>query len=489
MGAASVLSILSGLIRTKAAAVLLGPAGIGNIGLLQNLLAISATLFSVGFRTAGTRQIAEAVATDDKVAIAAARRALFWGTLVLAVVGALIFALLHDAIAIHVLNDPASGGEVRWLAIGVALSVAAGSQTALLTGLRQIGNIARIGVASSVLATIIGVAALLRFGENGVLIFVLVSPITAFLLGHWYVRRLGPIEGPATPFNELAAQWRVLAVLGAAFLMSNFIEVSSELVVRTLLKRDLGAGGLGNFQAAWTISMTYMGLVLSSMSADYYPRLVGAMNDHSNANRLVNEQTEVALLLAAPVLLTIVGLAPWIIALLYSSDFSGAVSILRWQVLGDVLKVASWPLGYLILAAGDGRGYLVSAAAMSGLFVGLTWIGLPQIGLQAAGVAVFGMYAGYLTLASWLAHRRTGLRWQRRVWVLQTGLLMTCAFVFASAAWSKWLGAAFGLAFALTFTIYGVDRLGRLIAPGGRAGQVVAMLGWLRMKVVDFARG
>lgn len=40
-----------------------------------------------------------------------------------------------------------------------------------------------------------------------------------------------------------------------------------------------------------------------------------------------------------------------------------AVEVLRWQVLDDVLKVASWPLGFVILAAGDGNIFFWSESA------------------------------------------------------------------------------------------------------------------------------
>jgi len=68
--------------------------------------------------------------------------------------------------------------------------------------------------------------------------------------------------------------------------------------------------------------MTYLGFVLGAMATDYYPRLTAAISDTATATRLVNEQTEVALLLCAPVLLAMLGLAPWVIHLLYSAEFA-----------------------------------------------------------------------------------------------------------------------------------------------------------------------
>ena len=61
-------------------------------------------------------------------------------------------------------------------------------------------------------------------------------------------------------------------------------------------------------QAAWAISMIYVGFVLNAMAMDYFPRLTTALSDHERARKLVNEQGEMALLLAGTVLIAMITL-------------------------------------------------------------------------------------------------------------------------------------------------------------------------------------
>ena len=471
IGGASVLNILIGLVRTKVAAVLLGPAGVGLIGLLQSLMTTASTVSSLGFGMVGTRQIAETSGKGDEAGVVVARRALFWGTMGLAVIGAGTFWLLRGVLAEKVLRDPSASVQIGWLATGVALSVAAGSQTALLNGLRRIGDLARLSIASSLMTTLLAVGALLWLKGAGLLLFVLAAPISSFLLGHWFVSRLGRLQAPATPFSALGQQWRSMAKLGAAFMVSGLVVTVGHLLVRTLVQRDLGAEALGQFQAAWAISMTYIGFVLGAMGTDYYPRLTAVIHNQEAARRLVNEQTEVALLLAGPVFLAMLGLAPWVIDLLYSSAFDDAVTILRWQVVGDLLKVVSWPLGFIILAAGDGRTFMFAETVAIGVFVAFTWVGLPLLGVQATGVGFLVMYTAYLPLVYWLAWRRIGFYWPRRVVALILVLLVASGAVFALGQWSERGGGALGVLLALVLLLFTVCRLGELISLGGKVGQ------------------
>jgi enterobacterial common antigen flippase len=65
IGGSSVLSIAIGIVRTKAMAVLLGPAGFGLLGMLTALADLARSVAGMGLSSSGVRQIADAVASED----------------------------------------------------------------------------------------------------------------------------------------------------------------------------------------------------------------------------------------------------------------------------------------------------------------------------------------------------------------------------------------------------------------------------------------
>ena len=483
IGGASVINILVGLVRIKVAAVLLGPAGVGLIGLFTSLAGTASAVAGLGFGNVGTRQIAMAAGHNDAAALAAARRALFWGTLALAVLGAAVFWALRGVLAQRVLGDATLSAEVGWLALAVGLTVAAASQSALLNGMRRIGDLARVSVWSGLLSTVLGVGALLLWGRDGLIAFVLVGPLASFVLGHVYVARLPKVMAPRTPLPDLARQWGMLAKLGAAFMVAGLAGTLGQLLVRALVQRELGSDALGYFQAAATISMTYIGFVLGAMGTDYYPRLAAAIHDHAAVNRLVNEQTEVALLLAGPVFLAMIGLAPWVIELLYASSFHPAAQVLRWQVLGDVLKVCSWPLGFIILAAGDGRTFMLTESVAVAVFVLLTWVLLPFLGVVATGLAFVGMYLVLLPLVYGLVRRRTGFRWHRRIFRQMSALLLMAAAVMLAGMWSEKAAVVLGIFGVIGFGLHGLGRLGAMANLTGAIGKAARLCRRLMLKM------
>lgn len=472
IGGASAANIVLGLFRTKVAALLLGPLGIGILGLLQQLLATSSAAAALGFGNVGTRVIAEANAHDDARSIASARLALSTGTAVLAVIGSLVVWSLRNVLATAVLDDPSMGSQVGQLAIGVGLTVAAGSQAALLTGLRRVEDVARVSVGAAAVSAGVGSVALWAWGIDGAIVSVLAAPAASVAIGHWYVAKLPSYSGESVPFAVVAKHWKSLATLGASFMLAGFVAAAGQLAVRTMVQRRIGTDALGNFQAAWMITMTYTGFVLGAMGTDFYPRLTAAMRDPVAASRLVNEQSEVALLLAGPAVIAMLAFAPWIVHLLYSSHFSDAVAVLRVQLVGDVLKVASWPVGFVILAGGDGRTFLTTETLVTLAFALLVSLGLPSLGVHATGVAFVAMYAINLPLVYWLARRRIGFSWERRVAWQFAVLLGIAIAVYVAGTWSRWVGAAVGGLATAALAVHGIARLGHMADLEGRAGRI-----------------
>lgn len=459
IGGASVINILIGLFKIKVVAVLLGPAGIGFIGILQNLMSMAASASAMGIGTVGTRQIAEAAAEDNQEAVAAARRALFWGTMVLATLGGFLVWLFREPLAATFLADQSKSAWVGWLAVGVALAVASGAQGSLLNGLRRITDLAKLSIYSSVFATGLGIAAVWQWQEEGLLFFVIAVPFATFVLGHFYVSKLPKINAAPTPFTELKQQWKTLARLGFAIMVAGLAVTLGQLAVRTLIQNELGAEQLGLFQAAWSISMTYIGFVLGAMSTDYYPRLTAVIKDHAATIRLVNEQTEIALLLAGPILLAMLALSPWVLTLLYSPEFTPAAQILRWQILGDVLKVMSWPLGFIILASGASKTFLIFESTAMLIFCVFTWLSLDYLGIEATGFGFFMMYLIYLPLVYFLAKNMMGFKWN--IGVVRDSILLFAAAVCITITsnYDEIIGLVLGLALVVFFSAVNFLRL------------------------------
>ena len=483
VGGASVLNIFFGIIRMKVAAILLGPAGVGILGLFQQLIATASTLFALGFRESGTRQIADAQANRSIIEQGFVRRALFWSALGLAITGGTVFFALRNWFAAIILEDPLKGAEIGWLALGVALTVAAGSQQALLNGLRQVRTLALITVLTGALSAIIAITALVLCRDAAMVVFVLASPVASFVLGHYFVARLPRPEGPSVGLSRLGPEWASMVRLGLAVMLAALVVAVGHLAIRTILQHELGSEALGLFTAAWLISQYYIGFLYAALTMDYYPRLTAAISDREAASQIINEQTEIGLLFAAPLFLMMMALAPYVLLVLYSQEFIQAADTLRWFVLGDILKTAAHPIGFALLAASAGRIYLGLRIFSIAVFVIIAVLLIPVFGISGAGISYMLMYLIYLPIVFLLVKSLTGFSVQPKV-VSVFGLTFFSAIAIASLSfWSSLVSAILGSVFAILvglFSLSVISHRGNLSGPVGRLafiGKEIAILG------------
>jgi antigen flippase len=97
-------------------------------------------------------------------------------------------------------------------------------------------------------------------------------------------------------------------------------------------------------------------------------------------------------------MLATLALSPLVISVFYSEKFAPSVELLRWISLGMLLRVISWPMGFILLAKGERKLFFWGELLFHSTFVGLVWLGVGWYGLKGVGVAFFATYVIY-----WLA--------------------------------------------------------------------------------------
>ena len=138
---------------------------------------------------------------------------------------------------------------------------------------------------------------------------------------------------------------------------------------------------------------------------DYYPRLIEVIHDKVAAVQLMNDQTQLGLAISGPVLLLLIGLAPWVITLLYSAKFDPAVTLLQWQTVGNVFKIASSALGFSIVAAGRAKTFFFVELSFNIVFLGMVFVFMPHFGLEATAYAFVLGYLVHMIMVYLLARR------------------------------------------------------------------------------------
>jgi len=447
MGGTSAVSMLTGIFRSKVMAIILGPEGFGLLGVLQSILNTASTVSGMGLASSGVRQIAAARASGDAECLAVTRKVLLWAAVILGLSGAVLLVLLCKPVAGMALGSESRAWMIVWVAAGVWATTVYNAQMAILNGMRRLTDLARAYIISAVVGTIITVLAVWQLRENGIVIALLSIPLTLLVASWWLIRRVPTIDVHLS-WQAVSKPLRGLISLGFAFMVTSLIRAATQMVVRFILVRAINISAAGYYQAASSISALYLGFVLEALGKDYYPRLSAVAQDREKTNAMVNEQTEAALLMSGPVILGMLTLTGQIVAILYSGAFTETAVILHWQLFGDLFKVASWTMGFILAAHGLSRLLLLMEISWNSIYLGLIWAGLPLWNLKAAGIAYFLSQVFYFALSWITVFRVNHFYWKKTNLALLLAILVCAAVI----SWARLFPDVISLAVGLLLT-------------------------------------
>jgi PST family polysaccharide transporter len=273
-----------------------------------------------------------------------------------------------------------------------------------------------------------------------------------------------------------------LLKLGSAFMASAVLTSGAAYAIRAFVGSSIGLEAAGLYQSAWVLGGLYVGFILQAMGSDFYPRLTGLVHNHDECNRLVNEQTQVSLLLAGPGILATLTFAPLVVAVFYADTFAAAVTPLRWICLGMALRVIAWPMGFVVLAKGARGIFFGTEVAATIVHVGLAVILGRWFGLAGATMAFFGLYVWHGVLIYMIVRRLTGFRWSPinlRSGAIFLGLIIVVFYapMFAPAGVATMIGTAAALASA----VYSLRTICRLVSLEHAPAFVRGLLAWSRL--------
>src|SRR5271157_3211045 len=123
IGGSSVLNSAIGIVRTKAMALMLGPAGVGLFGLYGSIATLTQTIAGMGINSSGVRQIAEAVGSGDSQRVAQTAVVLRRVSILLGVLGATVLLVFSKPISTVTFGTNQHAGAVRLLSVVVLFTL------------------------------------------------------------------------------------------------------------------------------------------------------------------------------------------------------------------------------------------------------------------------------------------------------------------------------------------------------------------------------
>lgn len=358
-GGVQVYNILIGVIKAKFIAILLGPAGMGIQGLLSSGIELIKSLTSFGLATSAVRDVSQANGSGDMLKVGrtvAILRRLVWITGLLGLTATAVFS--------PVLSKSSFGNydyTIPFIALSVILllnQLSAG-QSVVLQGMRRLKYLAKSSAIGATMGLLVSVPLYYLLGVRGIVPTLILNAVTTLILS-WYFSRKITIPKVDVTTKEALHEGLSMIKMGIAMSVSGILGTAFAFLIRSFIRSQGGVADVGLYTAGFTLMNTYVGMVFTAMSTDYYPRLSAVNKDNDRCREIINQQAEVAILIIGPLVVSCTLLMPYIVQILYSKEFLLATDFILWAVLGLMFKAVSWSISIVFLAKAESKLYILN---------------------------------------------------------------------------------------------------------------------------------
>jgi len=409
-----VIRILVGVVKNKIVAILLGAEGMGIMSIFQSAMNFIKTGAGLGISQSAVKDISEANASEDEGKVSRTVSIVLRIVTLTSLLGALVTIILSPFLSKWGFGDSKYTISFIFLGIAVFFEVFVENQLAILKGMRQLRSLAKASIWGSLVGLITGVPLYYLLGVKGIVPSFIVTAFTIFLVTRFYVNKV-KYKKLNIPLNQVLKESGPMVKMGVSLMLVSLIGTLFALIIAAYLRSHGGLSIVGYYNAGEVIVGSYIGVIITAMSTDYYPRISAVNSDNKKLTEEVNSQSEVGLLMAFPLVVIFVFFSPLFINILYTSDFQETINYTDFAIIGSVIIICSNCMGMILLAKQASSIFLVSVIGQRTICLAAFILLYNAFGLRGLGYAYIFLGLLHIVVMSLIMKVKYGIHFNKRV--------------------------------------------------------------------------
>lgn len=348
-GFVQVFRAVISIIKSKIAAILIGPEGLGLIGIYNSTIDLIRTIAGLGLNQSAVRDVAEAYGSHDDSRISRIVRITSKAILITGLIGCIATLFLSNRLSKWTLGDETYTISYCILSFAIAFYIVNEGKQALLKGTRQLRSIAISSIIGSSVSLITASVLYYFFRTDGIVPELLTAAIVGLLTTEYFVRKI-PVNAVDLTPKEIIIESKPMLKMGLALMYVTLLQVAATFVINAFVRSNGGLTEVGYFNVGATVLGAYFGLVVSAISTDYYPRISAVNMYNDKIQDELNHQSIISIVLVGPMFVIFMSFLDFWIKILYSTEFLPAIDYIKYAIYWFLITVCSNQVDMILVA-------------------------------------------------------------------------------------------------------------------------------------------
>lgn len=388
----TIIRMLSGIVSIKVIAYMIGPAGVAYVGQFQNFLTITNSSSNLGIGQGTIKYLAEH--KEDETAYAKILSTSFIITILSSSVISLLILFFHKELSVYLFHRD----DLSFILIVLAFSITIYSSGQILmhalNGFQEIKKLITARILTSLLGLVSTIILVIFGGVEGALLALIISQIIGFGILIYYSKSSTWFSKANFLKNWDSNSFKKLSHFSLMTFVSVILLNIRQIYLRDYIIVQLSPEAAGYWQAIWKISELYLTVITFSLSVYYLPKL-SAIKEKKELQQEIFKGYKFLIPIVLVLSISIFVTRDLIIFILFTPDFSAVRDLFFYQLIGDVFKIASWILSFLMVAKAMTKTFIITEIIFISLFAFLSLVGVERYGLIGMTYAFAITYIAY----------------------------------------------------------------------------------------------
>lgn len=422
-GFVQVFTIITKVCINKVVALLLGSKGMGIIGLYNSAIGMIETGAGLGVSRSAVRDISEANGKNDRNrfsrTICVTNRVLLFTSLL----GMIVTIILSPFLSKWSFGDNNHVVAFLLLSIVVAVHIFSTGQYAILKGMRQLRALAKSTMFGSLVGMVLAIPFYYLWGEKGIVPSLMISAFASLFFSNLYVSRV-QYDRQKLSFKEIKSEATPMIKMGVALMFTSFLANLAALAVSSFMRSKGGLSDVGFYNAGMMIINGYFGVIITSLTTDYYPRLAAVNHDNEKIQEELNKQSLVSLIICCPIVILFIILLPFFIKILYSDEFLPIMDFMKIAMFGTLITICSNQVDMILVAKFQMKTFTIISIIYRVLQILLSIILYSKLGLIGMGITLALLGCTHMTIMTVVVQKKYGIHFNHRFVIIALIVLM-----------------------------------------------------------------
>lgn len=383
-GIAVLIKTATMFILNKILAVYVGPSGYAAIGQFQNFVQIMTAFAGSAVNTAVVKYTAEYYEDEEK-------QKAIWKTsgsivLLFSIVISGLLLVFQKRFSLYIFQSVEYQSVFVWFAIFLVFFNFNTLFLAILNGKKEISKLVIANIIGSLLSLIITGLLAIKFRLYGALIALSIYQSVAFFVtfficykSDWF--KISYLFGKIDPeVLKKISSFALMAIVSVVF--GNL----SQIILRNLIISEYDVTYAGYWDAMTRLSGGYLMFASTILAVYYLPRL-SELKKYKDVKKEINYGYKIILPLACILSLIIYFYQDFIISILFTKDFLPMKELMFWQLIGDVIKIGSWIISFMMLSKAMTKIFIVTETIFALSIIPLSVFFINYFGFKGVAMA------------------------------------------------------------------------------------------------------